>query len=505
MVPKGANMLNVFESLKEKDRDAIDKYKIDSNVLMEIAAKGVCDKIIELAYKKEPFYKELKRGFLQEIIAKKTIQIVCGSSDNGGDGLALSRMLQDYFVVKTIMPKPAKSNMCILQKERLDLLGITVEKTIDYECDILVDALFGTGFRGELQKEDAYLLQKMNAVQAVKIALDVPSSLDILGVPSFFEGTPSTFRADITISIGALRTQLYSSLAKDYVGKIYLARLPLPTKIYEGSTNIFLLQKEDAKLPTRKEKNVNKGTFGHVAVIEGEKKGATQLVAGAALHFGAGLITIVSDDSTPSKPDFMLSSSIPQNTTSLAIGPGLGKNNKEFLTRHLPYIIEHKDIKLILDADMFYYKEITHFLEQKERAIVLSPHPKEFASLLKICIGCELSIEEIRKHKIELMKAFSSKYKHVVLLLKDANTFIAKDDLIFINSLGSPSLAKAGTGDVLTGIIAACLSQCPSLYDSPLDCTITASLAHALASTKLKNNYALTASSLIKKIAHLKI
>ena len=98
-------MLNIFESLKEKDRDAIDKYKIDSNVLMEIAAKGACDKIIELAYKKEMFYKELKKGFLREIRAKKTIQIVCGSSDNGGDGLALSRMLQDYFVVKTIKGK----------------------------------------------------------------------------------------------------------------------------------------------------------------------------------------------------------------------------------------------------------------------------------------------------------------------------------------------------------------------------------------------------------------
>ena len=497
-------MLNVFESLQEKDKEVINKYKIDSNVLMEIAAKGASEKIIEIAYKRETFYKELRKGFLQEIIAKKTIQIICGSSDNGGDGLAISRMLQDYFIVKTVMPKSPKSPMCIVQKERLDLLGIAVRQTIDDECDILVDALFGTGFRGEPRKEDALLLQKMNAVKAVKIALDVPSGIDILGVPACFHGISSTFRADATICIGALRSHLYSSFAKDYVGKIYLTRLPLPTKIYEGHSNIFLLQKKDAKLPQRKEKNVNKGTFGHVAVIEGEKKGAAQLVANATLHFGAGLITIISNDNTPPKPDFMISSSIPSNTECLAIGPGLGKSNTEFLARHLPYILEHKDIKLVVDADMFYYKEISVILGQK-RPIVLTPHPKEFASLLRICMRLDLSIEEIRKEKIELIRAFSSRYKHVVLLLKDANTFIAKDNTIFINSLGSPSLAKAGTGDVLTGLIAATLSQCPLLYNTPLECAITASLSHALASQKFKNNYALTASSLIKKIAKLKI
>lgn len=489
-------MLKIFENLKEKDEKAINEYKIESDVLMESAALGVKEKIVEVAYSNEPFYKAIKNGLFNiEEEKKKTVQIVCGSSDNGGDGLALSRSLQSLFTVITVLPKKAKSNMCLLQKERLELLGIKIQEKIEDNCDILVDALFGTGFTGKLRDEDVPLLAKMNSIGAYKIALDVPSGLSLSGVPS-----GECFKADLTICIGALRAQLFSSLAKDYVGKIVLKRLALPNEKYEGESHLFLLEKKDGltHLPYRHKKNVNKGTFGHVAVVQGEKKGAAQLVADAALSFGAGLVTIVGKDVPSINPNLMQSEDIPQHASSIVLGSGLGRENKDSFNKYFLYILEHQEIPLVLDADFFYYDELKFLLDQ-DRQIVLTPHVKEFASLLKISLNIDLSLNEVKERETSLIKTFCTKYKKAVLVLKDCNTFIGQAGNIYINNLGSPALAKAGTGDVLAGLVVALLAQ----QKSPLLAASTASLIHAIASKKVKNNYALVATELIKTIREM--
>ncbi len=488
-------MLKIFNSLKEKDEKAINNYKLDSSILMEIAARGLKEKIVEIAYKNEKFYRLYKKGFCYNIPQKKTIQIVCGTSDNGGDGLVLSRILQDEFNVITSLPFSPKSYMCKLQKERLDLLGIKVQENVTNECDILVDALFGTGFKGEVKSEYVPILKKMNEIKAYKIALDVPSALDIEGVPQ-----QECFRADKTISIGALRYQLFSSLAKDYVGSINLVRLPLPNAKYEEETNMFFLQKEDIKMPHRKLQNVNKGTFGHIAIIQGEKAGASQLVAGAALAFGAGLVTICGENAIFTKPDYMVSKEIPENINCIAIGQGLGRLQQQVFNTFLQFFIKHKEISLVLDADVFFYREISFILENAKN-VVLTPHPKEFCVLLKNTIGIQTDVENVRKEKRHFMNVFCNKYPNTILLLKDCNTFIGKENNIYINAFGSSSLAKGGTGDVLTGLIASLLAQ----GYSPLNAAIVASMSHAIASHKIKNDYALTATSLIKSISKIKI
>ena len=136
---------------------------------------------------------------------------------------------------------------------------------------------------------------------------------------------------------------------------------------------------------------------------------------------------------------------------------------------------------------------------KKSYCVVLTPHPKEAQVLFKNTMEISLTIDEIRKNKIAIIKKFCNKYPNAVLLLKDCNTVIGDKENIYINSLGDVSLAKAGTGDVLTGLIASCLAQ----GYSALDATITSSIAHALASNKFNNNYALTASSLIEEIGKL--
>ncbi|MGP1437532.1 MAG: NAD(P)H-hydrate dehydratase [Treponema sp.] len=486
-------MIKVFENLKSHDEKAINEYKCDSNILMEIAGANLAQVIKEIAYKNEYFYQDYKSGFLMEIPRKKTIQIVCGPSDNGGDGLVLSRLLQDDFNVITVLPFLPKSNMCGLQKKRLDLLGIKTQDYIEDFCDILVDSLFGTGFKGEVRDEFLPILKKMNEIKAYKIACDVPSALDIEGIPK-----KECFKADLTICIGALRIQLFSSFAKDYVGQLILKRLPLPIDKYEGESDFFLLQKEDAKLPHRNKQNMNKGSFGHVCIVEGEKAGASQLAAASSLIFGAGLVTICGKNVPFAKPDFMYSKTIIKEASCIAIGQGLGREKGEAFYEFLDYVSRNAEIPLVLDADILLYKEITSILKLAS-SIVLTPHPKEFQTLLENTLGISFSVDDIRKKKIALMKEFCAYYPNVVLLLKDCNTFICSNEKIYINSLGNVSLAKGGTGDVLTGLIASCLAQGYSLLDS----AITSSIAHALASHHFKNNYALTASALIEKIGKL--
>lgn len=486
-------MLKVFQELKTHDEKAINTYHCDSNILMEGASLGVAQVIKEIAYKGEDFYQDYMEGFLKEVPKKKTIQIVAGASDNGGDGLSLSRILQDDFNVITVLPFPPKSKMCHIQKERLDLLGIKTQTNIEEKCDILVDSLFGTGFKGDVRAEFLPLLEKMNEIVSYKIALDVPSGLDIKGVP-----TSVCFKADLTVCIGALRSQLFSSFAKDYVGHIILKRLPLPTKNYEEKTNIFLLQKDDARLPYRNKENMNKGSFGHVCVVQGEKKGASFLAATASLIFGAGLVSISGDDIPFTKPDFMYSKNIIKEATSIAIGQGLGKDNKKIFDEFLTLLSSQPTLPLVLDADILLYEKITSILDIAS-AVVLTPHPKEAKVLFKNTLGVSLSIDEIRKDKIAIMKNFCARYPNTVLLLKDCNTFICSNENIYINSMGSVSLAKGGVGDVLTGLIASLLAQ----GYSPLEATITSSIAHALSSHNIKNNYALTPSSLIEEIAKL--
>jgi hydroxyethylthiazole kinase-like uncharacterized protein yjeF len=150
----------------------------------------------------------------------------------------------------------------------------------------------------------------------------------------------------------------------------------------------------------------------------------------------------------------------------------------------------------VIDADMFYKKEIINCLDKK---VVLTPHPKEFSSLLKILNLGEYSVSEIQANRFELALKFSEIYPNVVLLLKGVNTIIAYKKQLYINPFGSPALSKGGSGDVLAGMIGSLISQ----GYHPLKATITASLAHAFAGD-IEPNYNLTPMKLIENLGRLK-
>ncbi|WQZ51656.1 NAD(P)H-hydrate dehydratase [Helicobacter pylori] len=464
-------MLSVYEKVKALDKRALEKFNLSEDILMENAAMA------------------LERAVLQNASLGAKVIILCGSGDNGGDGYALARRLVGRFKTLVFEMKPAKSPMCQLQKERAKKVGVVIktweEKNEDLECDVLIDCVVGSNFKGEL--EPFLNFESLSQKARFKIACDIPSGIDSKG-----RVDKGAFKAHMTISMGAIKSCLLSDRAKDYVGELKVGHLGVFNQIYEIPTDTFLLEKSDLKLPLRDKKNAHKGDYGHAHILLGKHSGAGLLSALSALNFGSGVVSVQAlecEITSSNKPlELVFCENFPSPLSAFALGMGLEGFPKDF----------NKWLELapcVLDAGVFYHKEV---LQALEKEVVLTPHPKEFLSLLKL-VGINISMLELLDNKLEIARDFSQKYPKVVLLLKGANTLIAHQGQVFINILGSVALAKAGSGDVLAGLILSLLSQ----NYTPLDATINASLAHALASLEFKNNYALTPLDLIEKIKRL--
>ena len=326
-----------------------------------------------------------------------------------------------------------------------------------------------------------------------------------------------------------------------------------------------LLEPTDARLPLRgKKQNSNKGTYGHTAIYAGTKPGAAVIAGHAALKFGSGLASLVpvaeQKINFENVADFelMVADAVPQNATALVVGPGLGRpddsqakeaaastvcsptnafgidNNSMqaqkaaggFGLASVSSIdknslqakeaaastdcslttvfgaLKNSSMPAVLDADIFYWPQIKNLLAAKKN-VVLTPHPKEFAELLKNLGLGNHSVAEVVENRLELAKDFCRAYPQAVLLLKGANVLIASllagesQPRVYINPLGTSALAKGGSGDVLAGMTAALLAQ----GYLPLEAAVTASIAHANASRAFDGkDYALTPFGLIGAI-----
>ncbi len=463
-------MQNLYRSVAHLDHRCYDSYQLPEDILMEHAAHALTRHI----------QKRCKKG------AK--ILIVAGPGNNGGDGIACARQLLGEYDVHLFIPHGARSAMCRLQLERFYACGGELCDDIG-DADVVVDALFGSGLSKPLRQESIHLLHRLQQLRAYKIACDIPSGIDEKGNP-----LPIAFKADVTITMGALKLALFMDNAKDYVGEVEVADLGVSRGLYEEASNYKLLESGDLIPPYRDRQNSNKGDFGHLALIAGEKEGAAIMAAQAALRYGAGLVTVVTHERINVPYEIMHASHLPAKATAIAVGMGLGleysdEDLEEFLARDLP---------LVVDADLFYSKKIVEIL-QRDR-VVLTPHPKEFVSLLALCGIGEYSVDEVQRARADLALEFARKFPAAVLVLKGANPIIARGEALFVNPLGSNALAKGGSGDVLTGLIGALLAQG---YE-PLEAAIQGSLAHTIASQKVdKANYALAPSDLIEAVGRL--
>ncbi len=437
-------MQKLFDEVNFLDKRCYDEFGLSEDILMEHASTGMAE------YIRENF------AFGSRII------IACGSGNNGADGIACARLLHGEYDVSIFYVKKPKSPMALLQDKRAKSIGV-FECLELRECDVLVDAVVGTGFKGEFDETLKTIMKKLNALEAFKIACDIPS-----GLQSHGECAKECFRADISLTMGALKKGMYLDEAKEFVGKIKVLDLGVCRTIYERQSSWNLLDLSDLKLPYREKKNIHKGSFGHLAVACGSKKGASIISAQSAFRFGVGLVTLIGFEDIEIPCEIMYSHNLPNNTTALALGMGLGD---EFSNLELEQFLDN-NLPLVADADIFAMGILSTILEREN--LVITPHPKEFVSLLKQTNIAEINVEILQKNRFKYVEEFCRKFPKATLLLKGANVIIAKDGEFFINPHGTSALSKGGSGDVLSGLVGSLLAQ----GYAPLESAIHASLAH---------------------------
>lgn len=463
-------MQKLFDEVGSLDKRCYREFGLSEDILMEHAANGMAQ------YIRQNFVKNSK------------IVMACGSGNNGADGIALARLLHVDYNVEIFYVKEPKSEMAILQYNRAVAINVCRCQELN-DCDILVDAIVGTGFSGEFDENLKFVLRDMNKLKAFKIACDVPSGMNSNG-----EMACGSFEADVSLTMGALKKSMFLDEAKEFVGEIKVLDLGVSRAVYEANTNWNVLDLDDLKLPYRTKKDSHKGSFGHLALACGNKAGASIMSAEAALRFGAGLVTLVGYENEHVPHSIMYSHELPSNTTALACGMGLGNEFSEielenFLDNWLP---------LVADADIFHMPILLEILKRKN--IVLTPHAKEFVSLLKMTGIANISVEVLQKNRFQYVEEFCVRFPHATLLLKGANVILACANEFFINPHGTQALAKGGSGDVLSGLIGALLAQ----GYTPLEAAKNASLAHAQLAKNYKGaDFSLTPYDLIEGIAQL--
>lgn len=447
--------------MQKADVHTIQGIGIPSVVLMEHAA----EKTVE--------------AMEQEAMDCSNILVACGSGNNGGDGFAIARLFARKGKNVTVVFAGKEASLtpeCRIQKQIVENMGIPIVSSVpEKPYSVVVDALFGVGLSREVSGSHAELLQELNALSCAKAAVDIPSGIcaatgRVLGC---------AFRADLTVAFQCEKLGTVLFPGREYAGKVITAEIGIDTAFYDEIPEIcYTLEKSDLPkgLPVRKADS-HKGTYGKVLMITGSKgmAGAAYLSAKAAYTCGAGLVRIYTEESNRAILQQLLPEAIisvyeqydPEQLKSMlkwadivCIGCGLGQNRiSESL---LKGTLRGSDVPCVVDADginlLACHPEL---LNETQMPLVLTPHMKEMSGLL----GC--SVAELQESRMSRIAAFIEKYPSVVCALKDSRTIVAQwGKHYFINTAGNHGMAKAGSGDVLSGVVTGLLAGGLNCYDS---------------------------------------
>ena len=477
--------LTVAQMRKAEER-AEKELGISSLILMETAAYGAAQKIIALEPK------------------PKKIVVFTGNGGNGGDGYACARHLfvAGYNIcVKPVFEVKNKGD-ALINKEIAKKMGLISEENIiklANEADIIIDAVLGLGFNGKILSEVLEYINIINEAPAIKIALDGPTGVDLdTGLAS------EAVKADLTLAFGAKKVGHVLLPGSEFCGKIEIINISIPNNFFTPYLE-ELTEPEIAPRPIRS----HKGTFGRVTAFAGSKKmpGAAVLLCRAAYKSGAGLVCapVVPDvaraihnhlpeaiatqvlEKDGSYFDVYSAQTEIDKSDAIAIGPGIGRlsDTMKFAADVIQYTVSKKK-PIVIDADALYA------LPNKINAnAIITPHPGEMSTL------CGLSVQEILKDPVSIASNFAKK-RGLVVVLKDARSIISSPDgRNFVNTTGTAALAKAGSGDVLTGVIAALLAQ----GYSALDAAVLGAYLHGKAGSKADlNERGVTASDLCEAL-----
>jgi len=471
---KADKMKPLYTSVQHLDQRAYSTLGLSEDLLMEHAALALLKAVVSCE-------------------TSTSILILSGPGNNGADGIVLARLLlQEGYTPLLWLPYGVKSTMAKKQLLRAKACGVSLYEAIEPppldNFGIIVDALFGSGLTRPIAPEWSVFFQVLKTHPAVKIACDLPSGLFDNGS---FDGI---FSADHTVTMGAAKEALFYDHVKPHIGALTIAPLGLPESVYCLESTSWLVETSDLKLPHRTNNNVHKGSFGHLTVLSGTMEGAPQIAALSALHFGSGLVTLLSKTPLHLPYSLMQSRIRPNNSTAMVLGMGLGEayNEEEIitLTQGLP---------TLFDADLCHHQGLLRWIESSYPRVI-TPHPKEFCQILLYGGFGEVSISELQAKRFFYLRRFSEQFPKCVVVLKGATTLIAEAGICYVLPHGDVRLAKGGSGDVLAGVIGGLLAQ----GYSGLEAAIQGTLAHQLASQKIPcNSYASSPALLINALANL--
>jgi NAD(P)H-hydrate epimerase len=489
--------------MAEIDRLTIEEYGIPSLLLMERAALGVCKHIINSDV--------------------KNIIILAGPGNNGGDGVAVGRILKNKsFNVKIFQPfsEEKLSANCKIQIEIAKKYGVAIFNRYPTESELshatlLVDALFGTGLKKIIDGDLAKLINLINSLNKTVIAVDIPSGVsadngEILGY---------AIKATLTVTFGLPKRGHILFPGREFVGKLIVEDIGFPSELTKSEKlKVSLIEKDLVhSLIPKRHLYSHKGNYGHVLVIAGSvgKTGAALMCGKSALRAGAGLVTMA----VPAALKIIFQSKVleemvlplPCTTQTLskeaikgiekfiyeqadvvAFGPGVGVN--EDTEEILKFLLLNSPCPIVIDADgITLLVNNIKLLEKAKTETVITPHPGELSRLIK------LPVKEIEKDRIDITQKVA-KDLNTVVVLKGVPTVISNPlGNTFINTTGNPGMATGGAGDVLTGIIASFIGQGLKALDASIVGVYVHGLSGDIASKK-KGYHGLIAGDLIDNI-----
>jgi NAD(P)H-hydrate epimerase len=461
------------QQMREADRQTIDEVGIPSIVLMENAGRQAVA-AMEAAFDDLPTSK---------------VGVLCGRGNNGGDGFVVARTLAQrgieaiVFLLGSVadVRGDARTNLEILGRVGLTVVEIANAQEWELhfselsDCDLIVDAVVGTGFHGPLTGLLETVVADVNGLGVPIVAIDLPTGVSA----DSHDVEGEAIEASMTVTLAAPKIPLILPPADAYGGDLVIADIGIPTSVVDeldGPWLEILTRERMRELVPARAADSHKGDFGRVLVVSGSvgRTGAAHLAAVGALRSGAGLVTIAAPRSCVATiaammPEYMTE---PLEETSggcvdfsaadrvldlkadvIAIGPGLGQDPST--AAFVQAIVERSGVPLVLDADA-----LNAFEGDPERLVgrdgvdvIITPHPGEMARLLNV------SIEQVQADRVERAREFAAAHRvHVVL--KGHRTIIAgPEGRTFVNLTGNAGMATGGTGDLLTGMIAAWFAQ----------------------------------------------
>ena len=481
------------EQMRRADLYTIEEIGVPSMVLMERAAL------------------EVVRCMEEEQLDFRRVLVICGSGNNGGDGYAIARLLhlKGHDVTIFFAGNSQKRSEENAQQAKIaahyEIPVITNLDTEEYS--VIIDALFGTGLKREVTGHYREILCSVNQMTGKKVAVDLPSGIhDTTGARMGI-----AFCADLTVAIAFPKRGLFLQEGNVCAGKILTGDIGISSETFSEGTVTFGYEKQDLFLgfPKRK-KNSHKGSYGKVLMIAGSKgmSGAAYLSAKAAYAVGAGLVQIYTHEENrvilqQLLPEAIITTydtfdseqleKLIQCADLIGIGCGLGKSDTA--ERVMQYTLKRALVPCVVDADgINILSKHMEWIEETNALIVLTPHMKEMSRML------QCSVKELIEQRMEKLHAFVERYK-VVCVLKDARTLVAKEHQnTYLNLSGNAAMAKAGSGDVLAGVIVGILAQQCEPYTSACLGVFLHGLAGDMARDK-KGAYSVLASDLGAEIS----